>query len=388
MRFLTAGESHGRQLMAIIEGLPSGLSIDIAQINADLKRRQSGYGRGRRMQIESDAVQIMSGMRHGSTTGAPLSLLIENRDWSHWEKIMAVEPTDDLEALSRRVSRPRPGHADLVGGIKYNHHDLRDILERSSARETAVRVAVGSLAKQLVAPFGLKTGSRVVEIGGVRDDTALPADTDELNQLVDQSPVRVLSKSAAEHMKQAIDLARQGGDSLGGIVEVMMTGTPVGLGSHVHYDRKLDARIALSVMSINAMKGVEFGIGFDMAHLPGSRVQDEISWSKRRGYTRLSNRLGGFEGGMTTGMPIIVRAVMKPIPTLYKPLASVDIDTKQPLAASIERADNCAVPAASIVCEAAVAWEVAVALSEKFAGDSMTDKLSAFAAYQERVSHF
>ncbi|MDD9148660.1 chorismate synthase [Sporolactobacillus sp. CQH2019] len=388
MRFLTAGESHGPQLTAIIEGLPSEVDIDISEIDRELKRRQGGYGRGRRMTIESDQVQILSGVRHGKTTGAPMALVIENRDWTHWKDIMGVQVPDDPERIKKQVTRPRPGHADLNGGIKYNHRDMRNVLERSSARETAIRVAIGAVAKQFLKPFGIDIAGRVTEIGGVADGTPLPDTIEEMKKASENSPVRCLDPEAARKMIEAIDRAKENGDSLGGIVEVVATGAPIGLGSHVHYDRKLDARIAGAVLSINAFKGVEFGIGFDMAHRPGSQVQDEILWSEEQGYTRRTNRLGGFEGGMTNGMPIIVRGVMKPIPTLYKPLQSIDINTKEPFSASIERSDNCAVPAASVVCEAVVAWELAKAVSEKFGGDCLTDMTAAWAVYQKRVRSF
>lgn len=388
MRFLTAGESHGPQLTAIIEGLPSQVSIDINEINRELKRRQGGYGRGRRMKIETDQIKILSGVRHGKTTGAPVTLVVENRDWKNWQDIMSADAPEDSEHVKKQVTKPRPGHADLNGGIKYNHRDMRNVLERSSARETAIRVAIGAVAKQFLSAFGIDVAGRVTEIGGVKDNSPLPASLAVLKDTTEASPVRCLDGAAAEKMMAKIDEAKENGDSLGGIVEVVVSGVPVGLGSHVHYDRKLDGRIAGSVLSINAFKGVEFGIGFEAAHRPGSEVHDEILWSEKEGYTRRTNRLGGFEGGMTNGMPIIVRAVMKPIPTLYKPLQSIDINTKEPFAASIERSDNCAVPAASVVCEHVVAWEIADAVAEKFAGDCLEDKLESRRAYMNRVKAF
>lgn len=388
MRFLTAGESHGPQLTAIIEGLPSEVDIDISEINRELKRRQGGYGRGRRMKIESDQVRIFSGVRHGKTTGAPVTLVVENQDWAHWQDIMSTRVPDDPEKIKKQVTRPRPGHADLNGAIKYNHRDMRNILERSSARETAIRVAIGAVAKQFLKAFGIDIAGRVTEIGSVIDRTPLPDKMNKMKKVTEASPVRCLDPEAARKMIEAIDRAKENGDSLGGIVEVIAVGVPIGLGSHVHYDRKLDGKIAAAVLSINAFKGVEFGIGFEMAHRPGSEVHDEILWSEEKGYTRRTNRLGGFEGGMTNGMPIIVRGVMKPIPTLYKPLQSIDINTKEPFSASIERSDNCAVPAASVVCEAVVAWELADAVSEKFGGDCLTDMKASFEAYQKRVRSF
>ncbi|TCP31642.1 chorismate synthase [Scopulibacillus darangshiensis] len=388
MRFLTAGESHGPQLTAIIEGLPSQLEIDTQIINQELKRRQGGYGRGRRMQIESDQVRILSGVRHGKTTGAPVTLVVENRDWKNWEDIMGAAPVADPSNVKKRVTRPRPGHADLNGAVKYGHRDMRDVLERSSARETAIRVAVGSVAKQLLSNFGIDIAGRVIELGGVKDETPVTESLEEIKKVTEASPLRCLNKDLEEKMIAVIDEAKQNGDSIGGVVETIVTGAPIGLGSHVHYDRKLDARIAMGVMSINAFKGVEFGIGFAAASRPGSQVHDEILWSEDKGYSRRTNRLGGFEGGMTTGMPIIVKGVMKPIPTLYKPLQSVDIQTKEPFKASIERSDNCAVPAASVVCENVVAWEMACAIMERFSGDQMPDVLQAYESFQKRALEF
>ncbi|AJO22786.1 chorismate synthase [Weizmannia coagulans] len=372
MRYLTAGESHGPALTTIIEGLPAGMPLTAEEINTDLARRQKGYGRGRRMQIEKDRAIISAGVRHGLTLGSPVALTVENRDWVHWNKIMGIEPLpDDADDVKRRVTRPRPGHADLAGGIKYGHRDLRNVLERSSARETTVRVAAGAVAKKLLKELGIEVASHVLEIGGVRAEKVPYDSLASLQEKADGSPVRCLDDGAAQKMMEAIDTAKKNGDSIGGIVEVIATGMPAGVGSYVHYDRKLDAKLARAIISINAFKGVEFGLGFEMAHRPGSEVHDEIAWSEETGYTRKTNRLGGFEGGMTTGMPIVVRGVMKPIPTLYKPLQSVDIETKEPFAASIERSDSCAVPAASVVCEAVVAWELAEAITAQFYSDRM-----------------
>ncbi|WP_046720866.1 chorismate synthase [Heyndrickxia coagulans] len=372
MRYLTAGESHGPALTTIIEGLPAGMPLTAEEINTDLARRQKGYGRGRRMQIEKDRAIISAGVRHGLTLGSPVALTVENRDWVHWNKIMGIEPLpDDADDVKRRVTRPRPGHADLAGGIKYGHRDLRNVLERSSARETTVRVAAGAVAKKLLKELGIEVASHVLEIGGVRAEKVPYDSLASLQEKADGSPVRCLDDGAAQKMMEAIDTAKKNGDSIGGIVEVIATGMPAGVGSYVHYDRKLDAKLARAIISINAFKGVEFGLGFEMAHRPGSEVHDEIAWSEETGYTRKTNRLGGFEGGMTTGMPIVIRGVMKPIPTLYKPLQSVDIETKEPFAASIERSDSCAVPAASVVCEAVVAWELAEAITAQFYSDRM-----------------
>ncbi|NYV66097.1 chorismate synthase [Bacillus sp. Gen3] len=371
MRYLTSGESHGPQLTTIIEGLPAGMPLTAEDINTELARRQKGYGRGRRMQIETDRANILGGVRHGLTLGSPLALVVENKDWKHWTKIMGIEPLEEGqdEEIKRKVTRPRPGHADLVGGIKYGHHDMRNVLERSSARETTVRVAAGAVAKKLLALLGIKVAGHVLEIGGVRANALEYSTIDELKERSEKSPVRCIDKEAEKNMMEAIDKAKKNGDSIGGIVEVIVEGMPSGVGSYVHYDRKLDAKIAAAIMSINAFKGIEFGLGFEMAHIPGSQVHDEILWSEERGYERRTNRLGGFEGGMTTGMPIVVRGVMKPIPTLYKPLQSVDIETKEPFTASIERSDSCAVPAASVVAEAVVAWEVASAIVEQYYSD-------------------
>jgi chorismate synthase len=371
MRYLTAGESHGPQLTTIIEGLPAGVPITENDINIELARRQKGHGRGRRMQIEKDQVQIASGIRHGYTLGSPIALIVENNDWKHWTKIMGSEPISDFESeeVKRVITRPRPGHADLNGALKYGHRDMRNVLERSSARETTVRVAAGAVAKKLLSLLGIDIASHVVEIGGVKATNLTYESLDELKQITENSSVRCVDSNVEEKMKEAIDTAKANGDSIGGVVEVIVEGMPPGVGSYVHFDRKLDAKIAAAIISINAFKGVEFGIGFEAARKPGSQVHDEIIWDEDNSYSRKTNRLGGFEGGMTTGMPIVVRGVMKPIPTLYKPLQSVDIDTKEPFSASIERSDSCAVPAAAIVAENVVAWEVAAAIVDQFYSD-------------------
>ncbi|MGG2053955.1 chorismate synthase [Lysinibacillus pakistanensis] len=376
MRYLTAGESHGPQLTTIIEGLPSLLPITAEKINHDLKRRQGGHGRGRRMQIETDTVEIVAGVRHGQTLGSPVALVVTNDDWKHWTKIMGAEPlAEDVnpEDIKRQISRPRPGHADLVGGMKYGHRDLRNVLERSSARETTVRVAVGSVAKALLNELGISIVSHVTEIIGIKADTSLVEgkSADEIRAIVEADPCYCIDPKASAKMVEAIDEAKKAGDSIGGIVEVIVEGMPAGVGSYVQYDRKLDAKLAAAMLSINAFKGVEFGIGFEMARRKGSEVHDEIIWSEEQGYSRATNRLGGLEGGMSTGMPIVVRGVMKPIPTLYKPLQSVDIETKEPFKASVERSDSCAVPAASVVAEHVIAWEIANAILEQFHSDQL-----------------
>ncbi len=387
MRYLTAGETHGPQLTAIIEGFPSNVTLDFEELNFQLHRRQKGYGRGRRMQIEKDTARIAGGVRHGKTTGAPIALVVENNDWKHWTSIMSIEPIEDEGESKRRVNRPRPGHADLNGGLKYNQKDLRNILERSSARETTMRVAVGAAARQLLTEFGIKVAGQVIRIGEVEARRQeLPID--ELIRITEESPVRVVDKDAEAKMIAAIDAAKDDGDTLGGIVEVVIEGVPVGLGSHVQWDRKLDGRIAQAVLSIQAFKGVEFGIGFEAATRRGSQVHDEILYTPEGGFRRATNRAGGFEGGMTTGEPIVVRAVMKPISTLYKPLQSVDIDTKETFTAQVERSDTCAVPAASVILESVVAWEVARAFMEKFGGDSMEEIRNNLSNYMSQVESY
>jgi len=363
------------------------LPLTSEPIDEQLARRQKGYGRGRRMQIEKDQVSIVGGVRHGLTTGAPVALVVENKDWKSWTTVMSVEPVQAEDEGKRRVNRPRPGHADLNGGLKYNQKDLRNILERSSARETTVRVAVGAIARRLLAEFGIKVAGQVIRIGEIearRRDLPI----DELIRLTEESPVRVTDKEAEARMIESIDAAKADGDTLGGIVEVIVEGVPVGLGSHVQWDRKLDGRIAQAVVSIQAFKGVEFGIGFEAGVRRGSRVHDEIMYSNERGFYRATNRAGGFEGGMTTGEPIVVRGVMKPISTLYKPLHSVDIDTKETFSAQVERSDTCAVPAAGVIMENVVAWEIARAFMEKFGGDSIEEIRANYNHYLEQVRQY
>ncbi|HDD8168090.1 TPA: chorismate synthase [Staphylococcus aureus] len=366
MRYLTSGESHGPQLTVIVEGIPANLEIKVEDINKEMFKRQGGYGRGRRMQIEKDTVEIVSGVRNGYTLGSPITMVVTNDDFTHWRKIMGAAPISDEERenMKRTITKPRPGHADLVGGMKYNHRDLRNVLERSSARETAARVAVGALCKVLLEQLDIEIYSRVVEIGGIKDKDFYDSETFKAN--LDRNDVRVIDDGIAQAMRDKIDEAKNDGDSIGGVAQVVVENMPVGVGSYVHYDRKLDGRIAQGVVSINAFKGVSFGEGFKAAEKPGSEIQDEILYNTELGYYRGSNHLGGLEGGMSNGMPIIVNGVMKPIPTLYKPLNSVDINTKEDFKATIERSDSCAVPAASIVCEHVVAFEIAKALLEEF----------------------
>ncbi|HDH6803514.1 TPA: chorismate synthase [Staphylococcus aureus] len=366
MRYLTSGESHGPQLTVIVEGVPANIEIKVEDINKEMFKRQGGYGRGRRMQIEKDTVEIVSGVRNGYTLGSPITMVVTNDDFTHWRKIMGAAPIseEERENMKRTITKPRPGHADLVGGMKYNHRDLRNVLERSSARETAARVAVGALCKVLLQQLDIDIYSRVVEIGGIKDKDFYDSETFKAN--LDRNDVRVIDDSIAQAMRDKIDEAKNEGDSIGGVVQVVVENMPVGVGSYVHYDRKLDGKIAQGVVSINAFKGVSFGEGFKAVEKPGSEIQDEILYNSEIGYYRGSNHLGGLEGGMSNGMPIIVNGVMKPIPTLYKPLNSVDINTKEDFKATIERSDSCAVPAASIVCEHVVAFEIAKALLEEF----------------------
>jgi len=381
MRFLTAGESHGAKLLGIIEGLPAGLPLAKAEIDAALRRRQQGPGRGGRMQIESDEVNVVAGVRGGKTTGAPVALEIINRDWTNWEKIMA--PGEEADLVSRRVLAPRPGHADLTGALKYRT-EVRNILERASARETAMRVAVGSVARQLLTALGIEIRGRVLAVGGVY---AHVEDTADYWERVKRSAWSVGDKEAEAAFGQRLEEARAQGESLGGLLEVQVHRVPPGLGSHVHWDRKLDGRLAQAVMSVQAIKGVAFGMGFAAADKMGSRVHDPIAYTPGHGYTRLSNHAGGIEGGMSNGEPIILVAAMKPIPTLYRPLGTVRLDTKEVAAASVERSDVCAVPAALVVLEHVVAWELAVAVREKFPNDTWEELVDAWTAYQEYLAN-
>lgn len=379
MRYLTAGESHGPALCAIIEGLPANLLLEPEKINADLARRQQGYGRGGRMKIEKDCVEVLSGLRFGRTLGSPLALRIINRDFENWRGKMdpaGIEPAD-LET----VNRPRPGHADLPGALKFNLADVRDVLERASARETATRVAVGAAAKALLAVFGIQVYSQVAAIGEVAART-MPAEELASNYgEVEESLLRSGDKVAEAAMMAAIDDAKAAGDTLGGVFEVVVLGLPPGLGSYTHWDKKLDGRLAAALMSIQAIKGVEVGGGYALSALPGSAVHDQIAFQEGRGYFRLTNRAGGIEGGMTNGEPVVLRAAMKPIPTLYKPLKSVEMTSHLSFEAAVERSDTCAVPAAAVVGEAVVAWEMALALREKLGGDSLAEMQANMANY-------
>lgn len=389
MRFFTAGESHGPRLTAIIEGLPAGLPLQASDINVELKRRQGGYGRGGRMKIESDQVEITSGLRHGKTLGSPLTLNVTNRDFSHWTEIMAAEEVDDAVKRQRKLTKPRPGHADLVGGMKYEFEDLRNTLERSSARETTMRVAVGAVAKALLKQLDMELAYHVVNFGGKDVVAQLPELTvREIKAKAGTNDLSIVDISRAEEIRSYIDKIKKAGDTIGGIVEVRATNVPAGLGSYVHFDRKLDAKIAAAVVSINAFKGVEFGLGFEAGRRQGSQVMDEILWEKQTGYSRKSNNLGGFEGGMTNGEDLIIRGVMKPIPTLYKPIMSVNTETHEPYKASVERSDPTALPAAGVVMENVVATVLAQEICDKFSSDSFRELQEAFQNYKERLKNF
>jgi chorismate synthase len=407
IKYLTAGESHGSAISAIIEGIPAGLSIEEDDINLDLARRQVGYGRGQRMKIERDRVQITSGVRWGKTIGSPIHMLIYNKEWEKWKEEMSPFPI--YEGKGKRVTRPRPGHADLAGAIKYNHRDIRNILERASARETACRVAVGSLTKCFLRGFGIMITVHVIEIGGIKANIndLMP---EQVYKRAESSELRCADGDAEREMKIKIDDAKANGDSLGGTFEVIVTGVPIGLGTYTQWDKKLDGRIAHALMSIQAIKGVEIGLGFGYVKRTGSQVHDEIFYRPRIkddnepkgqnsntevqrlrsewGFFRNTNNAGGIEGGISNGEPIIARAAMKPIPTLSKPLQSVDIDTKESFEASVERSDTCAVAAAGIIGEAVVAIEIANAFLEKFGGDSIEETKRNYEGYLRHVENF
>ncbi|MBC8102640.1 MAG: chorismate synthase [Cytophagales bacterium] len=377
LRFLTAGESHGQALIATIEGLPAGLPLTADSINAQLRRRQGGYGRGARQKIETDSVEILTGVRFGRTLASPVTFLIRNRDWENWKTRMQVEPVSDPAALAaeepKAITIPRPGHADYVGMVKYGHDDLRNVLERSSARNTATLVAVGAVARGLLAEFGVRIVSHVVRIGG---ESAVATDSitaDALEAASEDSAVRCADPAASERMVALIDQAKRRGDTLGGVFEVVAFGLPVGLGSYVHWDERIDGRIAMAMMSINAIKGVEIGMGFAAAETPGSQVHDEFSPGGPTGVQRLSNRAGGTEGGITNGEPLVVRAAMKPIATLMRQLGSVNLQTGEAVPAFAERSDVCAVPAAAVIGEAMLGIVLAQAFLEKFGGDSLPE---------------
>jgi chorismate synthase len=387
-RFTTAGESHGRALVAIVEGLPAGLPIDGEQINHELWRRQQGYGRGARMKIEQDRVEILSGVRHGLTLGSPLALMIENKDWANWDEIMAVEPTELAPEKSRQVKRPRPGHADLAGGLKYDARDLRNVLERASARETAARVACGAIAKQLLAQFAIEIRSHVIQLGGI-PAKPLELTFDQISSIPDDSPLNCADADAQQKMIELIDRTKTDGDTLGGIFEVVARGVVPGLGAHTSWDQKLDGRFAQAIMSIHAVKAVAIGAGVEATSLPGSHVHDEISYDdETKEFTRATNRAGGLEGGVTNGEEIRVRGYLKPISTLRRALRSVDIDTKREEKAAFERSDITVVPAAGVIGEAMVALTLAAAMHEKFGGDSLREMKRNFEGYYEQLRQY
>lgn len=396
LRFFTTGESHGRGLVGMLEGLPSGVPVQRDAIDNELRRRQGGYGRGGRMKIEQDHAELLSGVRWGKTLGSPIAVFIENRDHKNWLEGMSPEALHSGSVAA--VTRPRPGHADLAGALKYAHDDVRNVLERSSARETAARVAIGAIAKQFLARFGVTIGSYVTQIGTAKMP---PVDSSCLDmtlfEAADASPVRCPDEKVSQKMIKQIDRAIQQGDTVGGVFEVVALNLPIGLGSHVQWDAKLDARLAYAVMSIQAIKGVEIGLGFGVSERFGSEVMDEIFFDKKRAakaknrmncspYYRETNRAGGIEGGMTNGMPVIVRGAMKPIPTLRKALRSVDLNTKKPFEAAYERSDTCAVPAAAVVGEAMVALVLSDAMLEKFGGDSLAETMRNYDSYLKQIN--
>jgi chorismate synthase len=390
-RFTTAGESHGRSLVAVVEGLPAGLAVDVEGINRELERRQWGYGRGGRMKIERDRSEILSGVRHGVSLGSPVALTIQNKDWANWSDVMSVEPhsaEENAETTRRRVKRPRPGHADLAGGLKYGARDLRDILERASARETAARVACGALAKQLLTVFGVEIRSHVVQLGGV-PDAPLEILWERICAIPDDAPLRCADAEAQAAMVALVDEKRRAGDTLGGVFEVVARGVVAGLGSHTSWDAKLDGRLARALMSIPAVKGVSIGAGVEAASLPGSRVHDEIEYdAESQAFSRPTNRAGGLEGGITNGEELRVRGFLKPISTLRRALRSVDIDTKQEESAAFERSDVTAVPAAGVIGEAMVALVLAEAMREKFGGDHIAEMRRNFDGYCEQLREY
>ena len=383
INYVTAGESHGPQLTGILTGIPAGLTLDIDAINAGLAARQGGFGRGNRQQIEHDQVTVVGGLRHGVTLGSPLALTIQNRDHAHWSKIMDPISPATAENTLRQVTRPRPGHADLVGGMKYGHRDLRNVLERSSARETAMRVAIGQICKQLLAQLDIQLVGYVQQIGQVKTDPQASLDVAQLEQAIAQNDLRITDNAKVDEIHDLITETRKAGDTLGGVIRVVATNVPAGLGSY-----KLDGKLAAAVMGVNAMKGVEIGDGFAAAASHGSQVMDEIDWHADTGWSRLTNHLGGFEGGMTNGMPVIVKAAMKPIPTLYKPLQSVDVATKEVKKANVERSDTTAIVPASIVVESVVAIELAKAISETFDGSNLTRLKHTLTEYRAELRQY
>ena len=381
LRYLTSGESHGQSLISILDGIPSNIELDIEKINEELKKRQQGYGRGGRMLIEQDRINIIGGVRGKITLGGPISIEIKNKDYQNWIDFM--NPMDKVDLQRKKVSNVRPGHADLVGCLKYDFDDARNVLERSSARETASRVAIGAICKQVLKNFDIEFVSHVVQIGNIKDNKTY--EFDYIKENVDSSIVRCVNKDIEQKMINEIDKVKKEGDTLGGIIEIRVKNVLPGLGSYTHFDKKIDGELAMHLMSTQAIKGVEIGLGFDIASLSGSNVMDEIYYSESEGIKRNSNRLGGIEGGMTTGEEIIIRCIMKPIPTLYKPLNSININTLENYQASIERSDNCAVPACSVVCENVVAFVICKYFLEKIGGDNLNDLKANYSSYIKRL---
>ena len=389
LRFVTAGESHGQALVSWISGLPAGVPVDLAFVDRELHRRQLGFGRGGRQRIEKDRADVLSGVRHGRTIGAPIAIRIENRDWPNWEKALPIEDVEGAEDARKTLTAPRPGHADLAGALKFNFHDARYVLERASARETAARVAAGALAKLLLREFGVRILSHTIGVGSVKLDRR--AAWEEIETVCDnlESPLRCVDNQTEEKMKAQVDHALRAGDSVGGIFEVVARGVPPGLGSHAQWDEKLDGRLAQAVMSIQAVKGMEIGEGITAASSPGSEVQDEIAYAtNEKRFQRNANRAGGLEGGITNGEDVIVRGYLKPISTLRRPLLSADLVTKEPVKAAYERSDVCVVPAAGVAGEAMVAFVIAAAFLEKFGGDSLVETRRNFEGYRQQLNEF
>ena len=381
LRYLTSGESHGQSLISILDGIPANIELDIKQINKELQKRQGGYGRGGRMAIEKDQINILSGVRGQKTIGSPISIEIKNKDYENWQKYM--NPMEKVDTQSRKVENIRPGHADLVGCLKYDFDDARNVLERSSARETASKVAVGAICKQVLKNFDIDFVSHVIQIGQAKDTNIY--DFEYIKNNSDKSEVRCVNKDTEQEMINQIKQVKLNGDTLGGIIEVRVKNVVPGLGSYTQFDKKIDGELAMHLMSIQAIKGVEIGIGFDVATNPGSKVMDEIQYDKQKGITRPTNKLGGIEGGMTTGEEIVIRCAMKPIPTLYKPLQSININTLESFEASVERSDNCAVPACSVVCENVVAFVICKYFLEKMGSDNLYDIETNYNSYIKRL---
>ena len=381
LRYLTSGESHGKSLISILDGIPANIELNIDEINYELEKRQGGYGRGGRMKIEKDNINILGGVRGKRTLGGPISIEIKNKDYENW--IQYMNPMDNVDFESKKVEKVRPGHADLVGCLKYDFEDARNVLERSSARETASKVAVGAICKQVLKNFNIDFTSHVIQIGSIKDNNIYKFDY--IKENVDKSQVRCVNKEIESQIIKEIDKVKFEGDTLGGVVEIRVKNLIPGLGSYTQFDKKIDGELAMHLMSVQAIKGVEIGIGFDVASNPGSFVMDEIYYDSQNGIKRKTNKLGGIEGGMTTGEEIIIRCAMKPIPTLYKPLKSVNINTLESYSASIERSDNCAVPACSVVCENVVAFVICKYFLDKIGGDNLNDLKSNYNSYIKRL---